>query len=300
MRPTPYCAPVTFKPTPPLSAASLNFSTAAVAKSACCPTDLGLSNYQAVCPKEFPFNTCGSACAPVFLFFWSECGDWARTNLTTTDPDIAGEMQTTADICQGTMLRDGARMIYEAVSGSKTVYLSVGAYVMIMPPFVFLLLFVFFGRHLATLFRMLICGGAFALVILWPTLSQFFGVCGLGAEMGGLSKACNVDETQAVTAGTLANIAFSCVVAACASFTSRQKKRVGNGIQGFVLGYIIAMWTTNLWIGGMTQNVDTTWLVFGIQLLFGAGGSVSPKSLPPRSASCCRGVNLGFGVGCSS
>ena len=209
-------------------------------------------------------------------------------------------MQTTADICQGTMLRDGARMIYEAVSGSKTVYLSVGAYVMILPPLVFLLLFVFFGRHLATLFRMLICGGAFALAILWPTLSQFFGVCGLGAEMGGLSKACNVDETQAVTAGTLANIAFSCVVAACASFTSRQKKRVGNGIQGFVLGYIIAMWTTNLWIGGMTQNVDTTWLVFGIQLLFGAGGSVSPKSLPPRSASCCRGVNLGFGVGCSS
>ena len=97
--------------------------------------------------------------------------------------------------------------------------------------------------------------------------------------MGGLSKACNVDETQAVTAGTLANIAFSCVVAACASFTSRQKKRVGNGIQGFVLGYIIAMWTTNLWIGGMTQNVDTTWLVFGIQLLFGAGGSVSLQIL---------------------
>ena len=69
---------------------------------------------------------------------------------------------------------------------------------------------------------------------------------------------------------------------------------MGNGIQGFIVGYIVAMWTTNLWIGGMTQNVDTTWLVLGIQLLFGAGGAflnvVFPVRLPPapRRPRCPR------------
>ncbi len=85
-----------------------------------------------------------------------------------------------------------------------------------------------------------------------------------------------------VTAGTLGQIAFACVVASCTAYTCRQKLRVGNGIQGFIVGYIVAMWTTNLWIGGMTQNVDTTWLVFGIQLLFGAG----------LGAGCCRRLRL--------
>ena len=50
--------------------------------------------------------------------------------------------------------------------------------------------------------------------------------------------------------------------------------------------------TPNLWIGGMTQNLDTTWLIFGIQLLFGAGGAflnvVFPVRPPSRRPRCPR------------
>ena len=261
----------------------------------CCPTSLGLSNYNALCPKEFPKSVCSSACAPAFLYFHQKCGNWVENNMTATDADIADEMQTTSDICRGTLLRDGARRAYESVSGSSTVYLSVGAYIMAVPPILFFMLFVFFGRHVSTLFRMIVAGAAFAIGILWPTLSPFFGRCGMGAEAG-LQSACDTEGPPPVTAGTLGQIAFACVVASCTAYTCRQKLRVGNGIQGFIVGYIVAMWTTNLWIGGMTQNLDTTWLIFGIQLLFGAGGAflnvVFPVR-PPRAARAARGAWLG-------
>ena len=113
----------------------------------------------------------------------------------------------------------------------------------------------------------------------------------MGAEAG-LQSACDTEGPPPVTAGTLGQIAFACVVASCTAYTCRQKLRVGNGIQGFIVGYIVAMWTTNLWIGGMTQNLDTTWLIFGIQLLFGAGGAflnvVFPvRTLPPSRRPRC-------------
>lgn len=69
------------------------------------------------------------------------------------------------------------------------------------------------------------------------------------------------------------DIAFAMMVALLAGYACRQMKNFGNGVQGFTLGFVIAMWTTDLWIGGITQSMDMDFVVLMISAAFGAGGA---------------------------
>ena len=53
----------------------------------------------------------------------------------------------------------------------------------------------------------------------------------------------------------------------------RNLRGVGDCVQGFALGYVLASWATDILIGGVTQNVDTQWMLMGISALSGGGAA---------------------------
>ena len=119
------------------------------------------------------------------LYFWSECAELYQnhTEYTALSNDgletipLLTALENSAELCRGTVYREGAKAIYEELA---VVYFPFAGWIILAVPFFFFLLFVFFGRHLASLFRMTVGAGAFGLQILWPALAPFIARCGIG------------------------------------------------------------------------------------------------------------------------
>ena len=230
----------------------------------CCPHGSSISEYFAVCPNGFPTYTCNIQCAPSFLYFWNECSELylnhteytGLSNDGTETLPLVSLLQHAGSVCQGTLMREGAKHIYEALAQA---YFPFGGWIILMVPFMFFLVFVFFGRHLSSLFRMTIGIVAFTTPILWPAIAPFIARCGIGIEStngdGTVGGACD-GERPPFTAELLVTVIFSVMVGMLAGYTCRQLPHIGNAVQGYTLGYVLARWTTDLWIGGMTQNLD--------------------------------------------
>ena len=144
-----------------------------------------MRRYFAVCPNELPSYTCSIECAPTVLYFWSECSELyqnhtehtAVTNDGLATIPLADALANSARLCQDTLYREGAKAVYDKLA---VIYFPFAGWIILMVPFLFFLLFVFFGRHLSSLFRMVIAAGACSMQILWPALAPFIARCGIG------------------------------------------------------------------------------------------------------------------------
>eukprot|EP01043_Picozoa_sp_COSAG02_P000221 COSAG02_NODE_4_length_69935_cov_46.806590_29_plen_824_part_00 len=88
----------------------------------------------------------------------------------------------------------------------------------------------------------------------------------------GVAVACDEDRPP-LTADVVFDIAFAALVAVLAGYTCRQMVTFGNIVQGFTLGFVVASWTTDLWIGSITQEMSMDFVVLAISTMFGAGGA---------------------------
>ncbi len=255
--------------------------------------------YFAVCPNGLPSYTCSIECAPTVLYFWSECSELYQnhTEWTALSNDgletipLVDALANSARLCQDTLYREGAKAVYEQLA---VVYFPFAGWIILMVPFFVFLVFVFFGRHLSSLFRMVVGAGACSMQILWPALAPFIARCGIGvaryaphlhmqpprcfshvsfARSEGVAAACDADRPP-LTADVVFDIAFATLVAVLAGYTCRQIVTFGNAVQGFTLGFVVASWTTDLWIGSITQEMSMDFVVLIISALFGAGGAV--------------------------
>ena len=86
-----------------------------------------------------------------------------------------------------------------------------------------------------------------------------------------VSAACT--ELPPISADLVFDLAFGSLIAVFAGYTCRQRKHFGNAVQGFTLGYVVTLWTTDLWIGGVTQTMSMDFVVLIISTMFGAGGA---------------------------
>lgn len=217
-------------------------------------------------------------CAPEFLYFWTQCAELyqnqtaftALSNDGTETVALLPALESAAVICRGTVYREGAKSIYQELA---VYYFPFAGWIILMVPFMFFLVFVFFGRHLASLFRMVVGAGAFGMQILWPAVAPFIARCGIGISSESVAAACTT-ERPAITADVIFDIVFAFMVALLAGYACRQLKTVGNTVQGFTLGFVVATWTTDLWIGGVTQNMDMDFVVLAISAMFGLAGAV--------------------------
>ena len=240
----------------------------------CCPTVEGISEHDAECPAGFPLDQCSFQCAPSLLYYFQKC----RTLYDGTDD--APRLANAALNCEEAMLREEARDVL--ADGQHYTYLPVAAWVMALVPYLFFLVFVFFGRHVATIFRMVVAAVALSVPILWPVVSPFIQTCGIGSENSGVglvSAGCSA-ERPPISAATLVQPIFAVMVGAGAAYTCRNLRGVGNCVQGFALGYVLAAWATDILIGGVTQNVDTQWMLMGISALSGGGAATLNYMFP--------------------
>lgn len=119
------------------------------------------------------------------LYFWHECAELYQNHTVYTALSNDGletiplltALENSAALCQDTVYREGARAIYEQL---YVYYFPFAGWIILMVPFFFCLLFVFFGRHLSSLFRMTVGSAACSMQILWPALAPFITRCGIG------------------------------------------------------------------------------------------------------------------------
>ena len=141
--------------------------------------------YFAVCPNGLPAYTCAVQCAPTVLYFWNECAElyqnhteWtALSNDGLSTIPLLTALETSAALCEETVYREGAKAIYEEL---HVHYFPFAGWIILMLPFFFCLIFVFFGRHLSSLFRTAVGAGACSMQILWPALAPYIARCGIG------------------------------------------------------------------------------------------------------------------------
>lgn len=121
------------------------------------------------------------------LYFYSECVELyqnhtrytALSNDGLTRIPLAEALETSAAVCRGTIYREGAMAIYAQL---EVVYLPFAAWILLLVPFLICLVFVFFGRHLSSLFRMLVGAGACGFQIFWPAVAPFVARCSIGLD----------------------------------------------------------------------------------------------------------------------
>lgn len=226
-----------------------------------------------------PKDACTKNCAPRVLYFWSECEETVGKN-----DSVAQEAGQEANkMCRQALLTEGARLLYAEFSST---YLPNAAWVLAMVPFCFCLVFVFFGRHLTSIFRCLIGGIACWIPVAWPLLSPIIAKCSFGVQGDDLDAGCEKDWFgSSMSAMFILQFAFSIVVFFMAAFTVRALQNFGHAIQGFALGFVLCAWTLDAMLGtvssvGGVDRDELGWLDFSVLIFFGVIFSILTVLLP--------------------
>ena len=234
----------------------------------CCPRLRAGGN---TCEGFGPVGQCSIECAAtIYMEFATECLNYGfRGNDTTA----RNTMDRTRQICRSNLLRHGAEVLY---ADSRLSYVPYGGLLLFVLPLFFFSVFIFFGKQLATMFRMLVGGLAVGFAVAWPTVSPYLASCEIwldGSEVvTTCSDALEFQPSMVITFGLAILIFFQ------SAYTCRQVTVFGNAVQGFTLGVIFIILMLNILIVRDTatqKSVETSWLLLGMYLTMGLVGAVA-------------------------
>ena len=224
--------------------------------------------------RRFPVGACTTGCArSYYMEFAQEC---LHEGFLSNNTVVYGQMITTEATCRDGLLRAGAEAFYEA--NSSVAYVPYGALLLFLLPFAFFSIFIFFGRQLATLFRMLIGGCAMGFFVAWPSIAPYFGGCGIALE--GVDVVASCADAPPISPELVVALALAVAVFFQAAFACRQLTNFGNAVQGFSLGIIGVVLILDVLMGGHAQTGDTGWLLLGMYGSLGTAGCLLNVFLP--------------------
>ena len=263
----------------------------------CCP--LVLPGESDSCQFGYPRSGCSAECgAGYYMEFGQECLE--RNFKFNESNGVAFRMMTqTYGDCRASMLFRGAQDLY---ANSKLAYIPYGGLLMFLLPLAFFSIFIFFGKQLSTMFRMLVGGTAMGFAIAWPSVAPFFTGCAV--ELDGIDVVTICEETPAIDPAIAITLALAVLTFCQSAYTCRQVPAFGNAVQGFSLGVVFIILVLNVsihalptttrtpgrsltdcvWvqmlIGGMTETSDTSWLILGMYVTMGTVGAVFNIFMP--------------------
>jgi hypothetical protein len=242
-----------------------------LANTDCCPRNStsGQPGTSRKCPYGFPLTDCGRSCAPAFIYYWTHC-EGIHNASSVYDHRL---LARTDGFCRDTLVLEGVKQIYAQLS---TVYMPKAVYIIALVPFMFCLMFVFFGRHIENIFRMFISGVVFCLPVVWPAFNPYFSACTMGLQ-GGHSIAGECTPVSPISATFVMQVTFGVTIFYIGAYSVRTLKHFGDFVQGFALGFVISMWLMDMSFGELNQhNAEVSWLQFtGICSLGNISGTLT-------------------------
>lgn len=226
---------------------------------ACCP---GTST----CQGFGPIETCSVECAAaVYMEFARECLDYGyRANETV--PRL--QMDTTREICRSNLLRHGAEALY---ADNRLAYIPFGGLLLFIIPLFFCGVFIFFGKQLATMFRMLVGGISVGFAVAWPTISPYIASCEITLDGAEVVTICT--DAPDFEAKTVIALGLVILVFFQSAYSCRQIEYFGNAVQGFTLGVVFIVLMVNVLLArdSATQHsAESSWLILGMYLTTGS------------------------------
>jgi hypothetical protein len=234
----------------------------------CCPSPAPLSGDEDICERGYgPVGECSLECASqIYMEFADECLDYGyRSNQTVAKL----QMDRTYRLCRAGLLRAGAEALY---ADNKLAYIPYGGLLLFILPLFFFGVFIFFGKQLATMFRMLVGGTAMGFAIAWPAVSPYFTACEIGLDGSEVVTVCT--DTPDIESGLVISLALAAVTFFQAGYTCRQLESFGNAVQGFTLGVIFVILLLNMLLGEVRETAETSWLILGMYVTMGAIGAI--------------------------
>eukprot|EP01043_Picozoa_sp_COSAG02_P067757 COSAG02_NODE_11003_length_1813_cov_281.949825_1_plen_375_part_01 len=230
---------------------------------ACCPLRTpGLNT----CEGYGPIETCSVECAAsIYMEFSRECLAYGyRANETVP----RRQMDETQKICRSNLLRYGAEALY---ANNRLAYIPYGGLLLFIIPLFFFGVFIFFGKQLATMFRMLVGGISVGFAVAWPTISPYMASCEITLDGSDVVTICT--DAPELEAKMVIALGLAVLIFFQSAYTCRQIEYFGNAVQGFTLGIIFIVLVLNVMIARDTESQkssESSWLMLGMYLTMGS------------------------------
>lgn len=228
------------------------------------------------CPEGFP-RQCDEKCAPKVMMFYGVCGG----DVWNASHPQGEELEEVEGVCYAALVEVVAKQGYEMLADSFDVPLAL--WILTAVPFFFFLFLAFFGRQIATIFRMVTGFLATSMPLLIPAVLPYFNACGYTVSMSGMDAGC--DEVPPFTAMGFVQLFMAFYVGCLGGYVSAKNPNFGNMIQGMLLAYVLVVETSELWLGQVPAEAMgfLEWVLLGavtvLGLLIGTLNVLLPDTL---------------------
>jgi hypothetical protein len=177
-------------------------------------------------------------------------------------------MDATQKICRSNLLRYGAEALY---ANNRLAYIPYGGLLLFIIPLFFFGVFIFFGKQLATMFRMLVGGISVGFAVAWPTISPYMASCEITLDGSDVVTICT--DAPELEAKMVIALGLAVLIFFQSAYTCRQIEYFGNAVPGFTLGIIFIVLVLNVMIARDTESQkssESSWLMLGMYLTMGS------------------------------